>query len=580
MANLYDKIRKKKKENLEKIYKDLSAPKSMAESVAKFKSIDSSAAYGGGKAAANIQAAIGEGAKAKETGGAAGKEDPACIDVDGQMMLASDTTKPCPPKKSAGDILGDLFGKGKGGDGGNGDNGGSGIEKRANMRASFLKEIVGDEGVLKIINASPFKENGDNGDDDIDISNLEDDEGAGTSDGMGVSDSSVVIGGQAFDVSGEQGEAGDEIDANPDKKKNYTGMDDACSEEYIAAKGPGDCDRYKKSKSRCEKWFEENPGYTPEEAAAVKCGGHANTYEENPCPDDTYTFNEATKKCEKIGGDDKVDIEGRTIEGKDPESSSENVDFIQSWFAAGGQKNQQGQAERQEKRDFKEDFRSLDRNQKDLFNETKKYLRKQGKLPRGKANVMEAVFNAMNDYEKMKFTEGGGVEEDFVASGDYGKNTRLTTIGRGIRDGSISYKDIERAGEYDGRKLSDEELEKLRNISDDYLNNDRYQKEDSYKSVDPGDGTEKRFETKKEFDDWLTTDEGKEWLQNNPDFKSSSPKNYVTKNQPSMAKKYVSEAQRKAVWASKKDGGKGNPNKKLKTTGFKMKRGTLGRPGY
>ena len=68
MANLYDKIRKKKKENLEKIYKDLSAPKSMAESVAKFKSIDSSAAYGGGKAAANIQAAIGEGAKAKETG--------------------------------------------------------------------------------------------------------------------------------------------------------------------------------------------------------------------------------------------------------------------------------------------------------------------------------------------------------------------------------------------------------------------------------------------------------------------------------------------------------------------------------
>jgi hypothetical protein len=28
-------------------------------------------------------------------------------------------------------------------------------------------------------------------------------------------------------------------------------------------------------------------------------------------------------------------------------------------------------------------------------------------------------------------------------------------------------------------------------------------------------------------------------------------------------KKYASDAQRKAVWASKKDGGKGNPNKKL-----------------
>ena len=36
---------------------------------------------------------------------------------------------------------------------------------------------------------------------------------------------------------------------------------------------------------------------------------------------------------------------------------------------------------------------------------------------------------------------------------------------------------------------------------------------------------------------------------------------------------YVSAAQRKAVWASKKDGGKGNPNKKspTKMSPFKMK---------
>ena len=31
----------------------------------------------------------------------------------------------------------------------------------------------------------------------------------------------------------------------------------------------------------------------------------------------------------------------------------------------------------------------------------------------------------------------------------------------------------------------------------------------------------------------------------------------------SPLKKYVSDAQRKAVWASKADGGKGNPNKML-----------------
>jgi hypothetical protein len=41
---------------------------------------------------------------------------------------------------------------------------------------------------------------------------------------------------------------------------------------------------------------------------------------------------------------------------------------------------------------------------------------------------------------------------------------------------------------------------------------------------------------------------------------------------------YVSHAQRKAVWASKKDGGKGNPNKKspakLKPTSLRKKRKT------
>ena len=62
MANLYDKIRKKKKENLEEMYKNLSKPKSMAESVAKFKNVDSSTAYGGGDALANPQAAIKGGA--------------------------------------------------------------------------------------------------------------------------------------------------------------------------------------------------------------------------------------------------------------------------------------------------------------------------------------------------------------------------------------------------------------------------------------------------------------------------------------------------------------------------------------
>ena len=38
---------------------------------------------------------------------------------------------------------------------------------------------------------------------------------------------------------------------------------------------------------------------------------------------------------------------------------------------------------------------------------------------------------------------------------------------------------------------------------------------------------------------------------------------------PSPTKKYVSDAQRKAVWASKADGGKGNPNKMKKSSALK-----------
>ena len=41
----------------------------------------------------------------------------------------------------------------------------------------------------------------------------------------------------------------------------------------------------------------------------------------------------------------------------------------------------------------------------------------------------------------------------------------------------------------------------------------------------------------------------------------------------SPSKKYVSDAQRKAVWASKADGGKGNPNKMLSPLAKKQKGG-------
>jgi len=59
----------------------------------------------------------------------------------------------------------------------------------------------------------------------------------------------------------------------------------------------------------------------------------------------------------------------------------------------------------------------------------------------------------------------------------------------------------------------------------------------------------------------------------NPDWKINNPADYQDRNKPPTMRKsahkskpagYVSAAQRKAVWASKKDGGKGNPNRKKK----------------
>lgn len=557
MAGLYDKIRKKKKQNLENIYKDLSAPKSMAESVAKFKNVDSSAAYSN---PTTIDAAKAlEPDKAATAGMEAKKDEKKCKpDPSGEHQFGIDesTGQPCPDPAEKANIFSALgFGKGKGKDGdgpegGDGGDGGSGIEK---SRTAFLKSIVGERGILKIIESSPFKdEHGDDEEDPNASLGNNNNEGAGTSAGT------VVINNQAKTVSGSLGEQED-IDIQDPKKKVFK---DACSEEYIKENGPEACDKWKKENDRCGKLIAQ--GASPEALKAAGCGGFDPINQVEDCAatyGEGYTFNRATGKCEKVtkGSDDNIQLQGRTIEGQDPMEMSENDDFIGSWFAAGGQKHSQGQARRQEGRDFKEDYKKLDKGQRNLYNETKKWLRKNDKLPKGSANIREAVFNAMNDYEKSQFLAGGGEEKDYVPSGNYGKKIRITDIARRIRGGEATYKDIARAGEYEGRILSDEDLEKIRNITDDYQGNDVYQKEDSYKTIDPGDGTEMKFDTEADFRAWIQTPAGKEWLKNNPNV-SSSQKNYTTRYAPPTMKTYMPAAPKKH--------------------GFAMKRGKLGRPGY
>ena len=159
MAGLYDKIRKKKKENLEAIYK-ADQPKSMAEAVAKFKNVNSEAAYGGGEALADPAAAV-QGGKAIKSKSKASSEP--CEEIDG-VLMNKETGEPCEtPKDKLEDMTesrddvnpdadedgGGLFGRKKGG----------------TKVGNFLRSVVGKKS-YELMNASPFHDEEDNGEGD------------------------------------------------------------------------------------------------------------------------------------------------------------------------------------------------------------------------------------------------------------------------------------------------------------------------------------------------------------------------------------------------------------------------------
>ena len=135
MPGLYDKIRKSKKKNLEQEY---------LNSVAKFKNVNSQAAYGGGEALADPAAAVEGGQKIKESA----KPEKKC--VEGKTPeTGEDCVDPIKEAtESRNDVnqdLGDeegggMFGKVKGG----------------SKVGNFLRNIVGKKS-YELMEATPFK---------------------------------------------------------------------------------------------------------------------------------------------------------------------------------------------------------------------------------------------------------------------------------------------------------------------------------------------------------------------------------------------------------------------------------------
>jgi hypothetical protein len=348
MAGLYDKIRKSKQKNLEAVLQAEQA-RSMAEAVAKFKNVNSEAAYGGGEALADPAAALGGGKQIKETSG-----DNPCEDDGTGQMVNKNTGKPCMDLEGmtesdpnvnpdADEDGGGLFGRKKGG----------------TKVGNFLRNIVGKKS-YELMDADPFssalKKNGE-----IDITNLEGQEG--TSGGQGGAygesgPSTVNIGGQNYDVSLD---TKDDLDTKDPKKKKFQ---DACSEEYIAANGPEACDKWKTENDRCGKLIAE--GASSEQLKEAGCSGFDPVNQREDCAatyGEGYVFDEASGKCVKGDLSASGNLNPREDEIKrDPEASNTMTwgsQLLTNW----GQNLQQGRQQRVEGKDAAETKRKFTKNQ-------------------------------------------------------------------------------------------------------------------------------------------------------------------------------------------------------------------------
>ena len=569
---LYDKIRKRKKENLEQVYKNLTHPISMAEAIsspAKFKSvtgkdtgayessttIDPDASTKSGEEIVNTIEDEGKCVNGFWVGGENNGEE--CSEITADENL----DKLDAAKKKIGDFKGSrddvnvdmeegekgLFGKQKGG----------------SALGNIIRKIVGKTGEAEILNAAPFKLStlSAGGGNQGDIGDTGD---ANKKDTFKLPNGTVVT----TDYTGEEiGDDETSEDVNP--TNTFTGMDDACSEEYIAANGSDACEKWKKDN-------ETNPCHGAEADGRAKA-----------CTDKGGTLKvvEGVCKCVTAGSDDKPSsITSNVIPGTEeeiPGEVSQNMSFADQLRTNWGQNLLDKRTQNREKKELKHNKKDFTGNEKDLFQSARKSLRKSGDLPGSKDEKLRAIYNEMdkqakdkaqwsyqidNNIQKMSDIDpktGESYEAAFDAQykpeKTYGGQRSMYDIAQGVKDGTgLSYKELVDLKDKDGNRVySDSDLKQIRNLTDEQGTKGTSEYQRTEETTLPPEYTNtlkpeqlelvKNAKTKEEAEAIL-----KKYYDENPDAANARGDHSVYSKPPAQ----------------------------IKSGGFKMKRGKLIRPGY
>jgi len=569
---LYDKIRKRKKENLEQVYKNLTHPISMAEAIsspAKFKSvtgkdtgayessttIDPDASTKSGEEIVNTIEDEGKCVNGFWVGGENNGEE--CSEITADENL----DKLDAAKKKIGDFKGSrddvnvdmeegekgLFGKQKGG----------------SALGNIIRKIVGKTGEAEILNAAPFKLStlSAGGGNQGDIGDTGD---ANKKDTFKLPNGTVVT----TDYTGEEiGDDETSEDVNP--TNTFTGMDDACSEEYIAANGSDACEKWKKDN-------ETNPCHGAEADGRAKA-----------CTDKGGTLKvvEGVCKCVTAGSDDKPSsITSNVIPGTEEEIPGEtatNLSFADQLRTNWGQNLLDKRTQNREKKELKHNKKDFTGNEKDLFQSARKSLRKSGDLPGSKDEKLRAIYNEMdkqakdkaqwsyqidNNIQKMSDIDpktGESYEAAFDAQykpeKTYGGQRSMYDIAQGVKDGTgLSYKELVDLKDKDGNRVySDSDLKQIRNLTDEQGTKGTSEYQRTEETTLPPEYTNtlkpeqlelvKNAKTKEEAEAIL-----KKYYDENPDAANARGDHSVYSKPPAQ----------------------------IKSGGFKMKRGKLIRPGY
>ena len=620
MAGLYDKIRKKKKENLLKKYNELNNPSSMAEAVGKFKSVTGKdhgaydagagappeAALEGGSAIASQAEANNQGKCVEGVWVGGPNNGETCTEndeVDPQVKASelAGTMEDVNPDMEAESeelgLLGKLFKKQKGGSGiGNALRGAGKTLKGAIGKAKedeFNESVVGKKGAdyikkkkayeeagVKLLDSSPFHQGAATDEEltgDAALDPLEGSEG-----GEGTGKGTVNVQGTLKEYNIDTEDNQTEID-----QPNKTHKHDVCSEEYIAEHGDAGCEQWKSENDRCGKLIAQ--GATSEQLKEAKCSGFDPENQKVPCED--LGGKMINGKCMKGDKDVSADLTPLTETIVEDPTMSVNLGFGDQLQQNWGKNVSEGWQKRNEAKNLKNQKQEMTPNEQSLYDQAAKELGDAGDLTKkggvfgvfgsksAKIAREQQIFNKMDqinednafasyaadnklDLDNLSEEDAKKARSEFLKTyrpdpADlHGGQVSIHQLTRLIDQGKIDYSDLA-SGDYNKEKWGNLEYEDLERIRDLTGNQNR---------KDASQYSERTEEEVAQTGPGTADDRVPQEVRDAGDeavikWLEENPLNAGTH-------KIYSKPAYKAV------------SKSNKPSGFKLKRGKLNRPGY